>query len=120
MVGDEAAPILTGTKAVPGWSGELLHVPDADAAVDALQNRLAPGDVVLVKALAPVGLERVALALTGERRRFREAGLREGPWFRGGLRSENHPPGGRGVAAACAVRHAAGHQVCCAGAATAS
>jgi len=34
--------------------------------VAALGNLLTPGDVVLVKASRTVGLERVALALTGE------------------------------------------------------
>jgi UDP-N-acetylmuramyl pentapeptide synthase len=34
--------------------------------VAALGNLLAPGDVVLVKASRAAGLERVALALTGE------------------------------------------------------
>jgi UDP-N-acetylmuramoyl-tripeptide--D-alanyl-D-alanine ligase len=58
--------MLTGAKAEPGWTGELIHAADADAALDALRNRLAPGDVVLVKASRSAGLERVALALTGE------------------------------------------------------
>jgi UDP-N-acetylmuramoyl-tripeptide--D-alanyl-D-alanine ligase len=67
VVGEEAAPILTGTKAVPGWQGELLHVSGKAAALAALADRLRPGDVVLVKASHSVGLEEVALALTGER-----------------------------------------------------
>ena len=66
VVGDEAAPMLTGAKAEPGWAGELIHAADADAALELLQNHLAPGDVVLVKASRSAGLERVALALTGE------------------------------------------------------
>jgi len=66
VVGDVAAPMLTGAKAEPGWAGELIHAADADAALDALRNQLAPGDVVLVKASRSAGLERVALALTGE------------------------------------------------------
>jgi len=41
-------------------------VPDAASAVDALAARLAPGDVVLVKAAHAFGLEGVGLALTGE------------------------------------------------------
>ncbi len=40
VVGDAAAPILAGAKAVPSWSGELLHVPDRAAAVAALEDRL--------------------------------------------------------------------------------
>ena len=66
VVGDEAAPMMSGAKAERSWHGELIGVPDADGAVAALGNLLAPGDVVLVKASRAVGLERVALALTGE------------------------------------------------------
>jgi UDP-N-acetylmuramoyl-tripeptide--D-alanyl-D-alanine ligase len=66
VVGEEAAPILSGAKAEPGWAGELIHAADADAALDALRNLLSPGDVVLVKASRSAGLERVARALTGE------------------------------------------------------
>jgi UDP-N-acetylmuramoyl-tripeptide--D-alanyl-D-alanine ligase len=67
VVGEQAAPMLAGAKAVPSWQGELLAVPDAAAAVRALTDRLRSGDVVLVKASHAIGLERVALALTGER-----------------------------------------------------
>lgn len=67
VVGEEAAPLLAGAKTVPSWHGELLYVPDAAAALQALDNRLTSGDVVLVKAAHAVGLERLALALTGER-----------------------------------------------------
>ena len=66
MVGEEAGPILTGAKAEPSWGGELIYAPDVSAALDELGHRLAPGDVVLVKASRSAGLERVALALTGE------------------------------------------------------
>lgn len=67
VVGEEAAPILTGANGVHGWQGELRHVPDAAAAVDVLRERLRDGDVVLVKASHSIHLERVALALTGEK-----------------------------------------------------
>jgi UDP-N-acetylmuramoyl-tripeptide--D-alanyl-D-alanine ligase len=67
VVGDEAAPMLAGAKSVGSWPGELVHVPDIAAAVDAVRSRTRPGDVVLVKASHSIGLERVALALTGER-----------------------------------------------------
>ncbi len=67
VVGEQAAAILAGAKAVPSWQGELLAVPDAAGAVRALADRLRSGDVVLVKASHSIGLERVALALTGER-----------------------------------------------------
>ncbi|HYB89001.1 MAG TPA: UDP-N-acetylmuramoyl-tripeptide--D-alanyl-D-alanine ligase [Streptosporangiaceae bacterium] len=66
VVGEDAAPMLTGAKTESSWQGELLAVPDAGSAVEALAARLAPGDVVLVKAAHAAGLERVALALTGE------------------------------------------------------
>jgi UDP-N-acetylmuramoyl-tripeptide--D-alanyl-D-alanine ligase len=66
VVGEEAAPMLAGAKAVPGWSGELITAGGPDAALDALRHRLAPGDVVLVKASRSAGLERVALALAAE------------------------------------------------------
>jgi UDP-N-acetylmuramoyl-tripeptide--D-alanyl-D-alanine ligase len=58
--------MLAGARSVPGWHGEIAHVPDAGAAVSALRGRLQGGDVVLVKASHSIHLERVALALTGE------------------------------------------------------
>jgi UDP-N-acetylmuramoyl-tripeptide--D-alanyl-D-alanine ligase len=67
VVGDDAAPILSGARAQRSWHGELVGVPDAAAAVKALGRRLKHGDVVLVKASRAAGLESVALALTGER-----------------------------------------------------
>jgi UDP-N-acetylmuramoyl-tripeptide--D-alanyl-D-alanine ligase len=66
VVGEEAAPMLSGAQAERSWHGELIGVPDAGGAIAALGNLLGPGDVVLVKASRTVGLERVALALTGE------------------------------------------------------
>jgi UDP-N-acetylmuramoyl-tripeptide--D-alanyl-D-alanine ligase len=67
VVGEAAGAILAGTKSVPSWSGELLHVADPQAAARALEQRLSGDDVVLVKASHSVGLQAVALALTGER-----------------------------------------------------
>jgi UDP-N-acetylmuramoyl-tripeptide--D-alanyl-D-alanine ligase len=66
-VGDEAAPVLAGAKAVPGFGGELVGVPDGEAAVREIAGRLLPGDVVLVKASRAAGLQTVALALAAER-----------------------------------------------------
>ncbi len=66
VVGEAAGPILTGAKAESSWGGELIYAPDVSAALDELGHRLVPGDVVLVKASRSAGLERVALALTGE------------------------------------------------------
>ncbi len=62
-VGDEAAPILTGARSEPGYAGELLAVPDGQAALSTVAKRLRPGDVVLVKASRAAGLQTVALAL---------------------------------------------------------
>jgi UDP-N-acetylmuramoyl-tripeptide--D-alanyl-D-alanine ligase len=66
VVGEGATAFLAGAKTVPSWQGELLQVPDAASAVRALDNRLTGGDVVLVKAAHAIGLETLALALTGE------------------------------------------------------
>jgi UDP-N-acetylmuramoyl-tripeptide--D-alanyl-D-alanine ligase len=66
VVGLDAAPMLTGAKSEPGWRGELLQVPDVRAAVAAVEDRVRPGDVILVKASRSANLQRVALALTGE------------------------------------------------------
>jgi UDP-N-acetylmuramoyl-tripeptide--D-alanyl-D-alanine ligase len=67
VVGKDAAPILVGAKSAQSWQGELVCVPDVAAAVRAARDRLRDGDVILVKASHSIGLERVALALTGER-----------------------------------------------------
>jgi UDP-N-acetylmuramoyl-tripeptide--D-alanyl-D-alanine ligase len=67
-VGDDAAPILTGAKSAPGWTGEAVGVPDAEAATELLRNRLRAGDVVLVKGSRVAGLERVAQALLADPR----------------------------------------------------
>lgn len=64
-VGPAAAPILSGAAAAAA-SCELVSVDDAAAALRALRARLREGDVVLVKASHAVGLERLALVLTGE------------------------------------------------------
>ena len=59
-VGPEAAPLLDGARSVRSWPGEALGVPDGSAALAVLEDRLKPGDVVLVKASRAVGLESVA------------------------------------------------------------
>jgi UDP-N-acetylmuramoyl-tripeptide--D-alanyl-D-alanine ligase len=66
VVGEQAAPMLAGARSYRSWQGELLHVPDAAAAVAAVGERVKPGDIVLVKASRAANLQRVALALTGE------------------------------------------------------
>jgi UDP-N-acetylmuramoyl-tripeptide--D-alanyl-D-alanine ligase len=62
-VGEQAAPILAGAKSEPGYAGELVSVPDHNAAIAAVTERLRPGDVVLVKASRAAGLEAIALGL---------------------------------------------------------
>ena len=66
VVGERAAPMLTGARSERGWPGELLHVPDGPAAVAALAGRIRPGDTVLVKASRAVALWEVAFALASE------------------------------------------------------
>jgi UDP-N-acetylmuramoyl-tripeptide--D-alanyl-D-alanine ligase len=65
-VGELAAPVLTGARAQAGWRGEAIAAPDAKAAIEALRNRLRPGDVVLVKASKSAGLWEVADGLLAE------------------------------------------------------
>jgi len=65
-VGAGAAPVLDGARAASGWQGEAIAVPDPKSAVAALQNRLRPGDVVLVKASKSAGLWEVADGLLAE------------------------------------------------------
>jgi UDP-N-acetylmuramoyl-tripeptide--D-alanyl-D-alanine ligase len=67
VVGDAAAPILAGAKSNPAWRGELLGVTDTSAAIQAMRDRLRPGDVVLVKASRIAAIEGIALALAGEK-----------------------------------------------------
>jgi UDP-N-acetylmuramoyl-tripeptide--D-alanyl-D-alanine ligase len=43
----EAAPVLDGAAAVPGWTGTAVHAADQQAAIKLLD--LEPDDVVLVK-----------------------------------------------------------------------
>ncbi len=66
VVGAGAAQVAAGARSARGWHGELIEVPDGGAAVAVLAGRLRPGDVVLVKASHSIGLEQVALELTGE------------------------------------------------------
>jgi UDP-N-acetylmuramoyl-tripeptide--D-alanyl-D-alanine ligase len=65
-VGAGAAPVLDGARAVAGWQGEAIAAQDPEAAVEALRNRLRPGDVVLVKASKAAGLWEVADGLLAE------------------------------------------------------
>ncbi|MQY02323.1 UDP-N-acetylmuramoyl-tripeptide--D-alanyl-D-alanine ligase [Actinomadura macrotermitis] len=63
-VGAAAAAMAEGAAQVGSWTGECVQVDDVGAAVTALQERLEPRDVVLVKGSRVAGLERVAERLT--------------------------------------------------------
>jgi UDP-N-acetylmuramoyl-tripeptide--D-alanyl-D-alanine ligase len=65
-VGADAAPVLDGARAVGGWQGDAVAAPDPKSAIAELQNRLRPGDVVLVKASKSAGLWEVADGLLAE------------------------------------------------------
>jgi UDP-N-acetylmuramoyl-tripeptide--D-alanyl-D-alanine ligase len=65
-VGEQARPVLDGARAETGWEGEAIAVPDARAAVAALDNLLRAGDVVLVKASKSAALWEVADGLLSE------------------------------------------------------
>jgi UDP-N-acetylmuramoyl-tripeptide--D-alanyl-D-alanine ligase len=61
-VGEGALGVAAGARGAGG--GTVVEVvPDVDATVSLLRERLAPGDVVLVKASRAAGLESVAQAL---------------------------------------------------------
>jgi UDP-N-acetylmuramoyl-tripeptide--D-alanyl-D-alanine ligase len=66
VVGQNAAPMREGAEQVGSWTGECVQVDDVGAAVAALNQRLRPQDVVLVKGSRVAGLERVARALLHE------------------------------------------------------
>src|SRR4051812_17748487 len=59
VVGEQARHLHAGALASPGWSGEALWEPDAEAAGRTAATVVRPGDVVLVKASRAAGLERV-------------------------------------------------------------
>ncbi len=65
-VGEGARPIQLGAAHEGSWGDEAAWVPDIDAALEVLSAELEPGDVVLVKASRATGLERLAMALSGE------------------------------------------------------
>jgi UDP-N-acetylmuramoyl-tripeptide--D-alanyl-D-alanine ligase len=65
-VGADAAAVLDGARGCEGWPGEAIAAADQKAAVQALRNRLRPGDVVLVKASKAAGLWEVADGLLAE------------------------------------------------------
>jgi UDP-N-acetylmuramoyl-tripeptide--D-alanyl-D-alanine ligase len=65
VVGEEAAGIVAGASSL----GEaVVGVPDREAALAALRERLKPGDTVLVKASRGVALEWIVESLVGSAR----------------------------------------------------
>jgi UDP-N-acetylmuramoyl-tripeptide--D-alanyl-D-alanine ligase len=65
VVGEEADGIVAGASSL----GEaVVRVPDREAALAALQERLKPGDAVLVKASRGVALEWIVESLVGSAR----------------------------------------------------
>ncbi len=62
-VGATAGDLLEGAASHPSWRGESVEVADPAGAVAFLDGRLAPGDVLLVKASRAAGLETVAAAV---------------------------------------------------------
>lgn len=63
VVGDEAKPMHLGAHLEGSWGEESVFVADNDAAIAWLRERLAPGDVVLLKASRGARLDLVADAL---------------------------------------------------------
>ena len=59
VVGSGAGGIATGATEAGLDTSRIHVVPDAEAALDALEPRLRDGDVVLVKASRGIGLDRV-------------------------------------------------------------
>lgn len=66
VVGVGAEPIAEGARRSPHWTAEreIVAVPDAAHAAEAVRDRLLPGDVVIVKGSRVVALEQVAEQLT--------------------------------------------------------
>ena len=71
VVGEGAGGIAAGAMDAGLDASRVHHVPDADAALDALLPRLRDDDVVLIKASRGVGLDRV---VDGLRLHLGEAG----------------------------------------------
>jgi UDP-N-acetylmuramoyl-tripeptide--D-alanyl-D-alanine ligase len=59
-VGEGTRPMHEAALLASGDSDRSVYVPDVDSALDVLERRLRPGDVVLVKASRSVGLEKLA------------------------------------------------------------
>lgn len=61
-----ARGLLQGAIMEGSWGDEARIVPDIQAAIEALESELEPGDLVLVKASQSVGLWRVAEAVLAD------------------------------------------------------
>ncbi len=70
VVGERAAALADGARAVRSWQGEAVLTAGRDAALALVRENVAAGDVVLVKASRGAALEVVADGLLeeGERR----------------------------------------------------
>ena len=65
VVGEAAEGIAVGAeRAADRWSGESIRVPDAEAAAEAVRERMRTGDVVIVKGSRVAALERVIDLIT--------------------------------------------------------
>jgi UDP-N-acetylmuramoyl-tripeptide--D-alanyl-D-alanine ligase len=61
LVGEEMAPLAHAL----GGALQVVHVPDASAAIDAAREAVRPGDAILVKGSNSVGLAALVEALAG-------------------------------------------------------
>ena len=61
LVGEAMAPLAAALEG----KADIVHVPDAAAALDRLAAMLVPGDAVLIKGSNGVGLSRVVAGLKG-------------------------------------------------------
>ena len=63
FIGEGAQPAYLGARAAGAVGEESMFVPDVASAQRLLEERLVPGDVVLIKASRSIGLDRLATAL---------------------------------------------------------
>jgi UDP-N-acetylmuramoyl-tripeptide--D-alanyl-D-alanine ligase len=66
VIGEPAAPMLTGAANVTSWSGTAVSAADRAAALAWLRENVIAGDVVLIKASRGAALELVAEGLLEE------------------------------------------------------
>jgi UDP-N-acetylmuramoyl-tripeptide--D-alanyl-D-alanine ligase len=59
LVGSEMTALA---NALEGWI-EFAHVPDADAAIESIEAKIAPGDAILIKGSNAIGLSRLVAHL---------------------------------------------------------